>query len=366
MLDVALKVLNEIDSHGFKAYIVGGFVRDYILGNITNDVDICTEATPKDIKEIFDNITLPRMDYGAVRLDVKKYRFDIMTFRKEISYYNNRKPMEVEYIKDLLEDLKRRDFTMNTLCMDKDGNILDLLDGQKDIDNRVIVTVGDPITKFMEDPLRILRAIRFYTTLNFSLSEEVESAIKRTKSELSRLSYQRKKEELDKIFSSSNAKKGIRLLLDLGLDRDLELIRLNKIKNTNSLIGIWSVLDVCDKYPFNSNEKELIKNVNRVIKLNNLDMDTLYKYGLYVNSVAGEIKGIDIKDITKEYNDLVIKSRNEIAITSDEIMEILDREPGSYLKDVYDDLEKMIIYGKLDNDETSIRKYLENKYKEVL
>ena len=81
MLDVALKVLEKIEEHGFKAYIVGGFVRDYILGNTTNDVDICTEATPKDIKEIFENITLPKMDYGAVRLDIKKHRFDIMTFR---------------------------------------------------------------------------------------------------------------------------------------------------------------------------------------------------------------------------------------------------------------------------------------------
>ena len=115
MLDVALKVLEKIESYGFKAYIVGGFVRDYILGNKTNDVDICTDATPKDIKEIFENITLPKTDYGAVRLDIKKHRFDIMTFRKEISYYNNRKPMEVEYIKDLLSDLQRRDLKMNTL-----------------------------------------------------------------------------------------------------------------------------------------------------------------------------------------------------------------------------------------------------------
>ena len=76
MLDVALKVLNEIDKCGFKAYIVGGFVRDYILGNTTNDVDVCTDATPKEIKKIFDNIILPKVDYGAVQLDVKKYRFD--------------------------------------------------------------------------------------------------------------------------------------------------------------------------------------------------------------------------------------------------------------------------------------------------
>ena len=331
MLDVALKVLNEIDSHGFKAYIVGGFVRDYILGNITNDVDICTEATPKDIKEIFDNITLPRMDYGAVRLDVKKYRFDIMTFRKEISYYNNRKPMEVEYIKDLLEDLKRRDFTMNTLCMDKDGNILDLLDGQKDIDNRVIVTVGDPITKFMEDPLRILRAIRFYTTLNFSLSEEVESAIKRTKSELSRLSYQRKKEELDRIFCHNNVKRGIDIIVKLGLDKELELDFSHCVFNTD-LIGIWASIGVNGNYPFTKNEKELIDNIRKVRNMDNLDNYVLFRYGLYVNVIAGSLNGTDRKMIANKYEKLPIKNRDEVNITSNQIIGLLEIEPSTLLE----------------------------------
>ena len=336
------------------------------MGIKSNDIDVATNATPKELKEIFPDCLVSNEDYGSVVVYINGVKVEITTFRKEIDYIDNRKPSKVIYVKDLQEDLVRRDFTINTLCMDENGKVIDYLNGKKDLEMKIIRCVGNPWEKFSEDVLRILRAIRFATILDFELDEDIVKAIKDCKHLLVNLSYNRKKEELDKIFSSSNAKKGIRLLLDLGLDRDLELIRLNKIKNTNSLIGIWSVLDVCDKYPFNSNEKELIKNVNRVIKLNNLDMDTLYKYGLYVNSVAGEIKGIDIKDITKEYNNLVIKSRNEIAITSDEIMEILDREPGSYLKDVYDDLEKMIIYGKLDNDETSIRKYLENKYKEVL
>ncbi len=362
MLDVALKVLNEIDSHGFKAYIVGGFVRDYILGNITNDVDICTEATPKDIKEIFDNITLPRMDYGAVRLDVKKYRFDIMTFRKEISYYNNRKPMEVEYIKDLLEDLKRRDFTMNTLCMDKDGNILDLLDGQKDIDNRVIVTVGDPITKFMEDPLRILRAIRFYTTLNFSLSEEVESAIKRTKSELSRLSYQRKKEELDRIFCHNNVKRGIDIIVKLGLDKELELDFSHCVFNTD-LIGIWASIGVNGNYPFTKNEKELIDNIRKVRNMDNLDNYVLFRYGLYVNVIAGSLNGTDRKMIANKYEKLPIKNRDEVNITSNQIIGLLEIEPSKKIKEIYDDLINNILYGKVLNNYEDISNYLITKYK---
>lgn len=366
MLEATLELLKNINSHGFKSYIVGGFVRDYVLGIKSNDIDVATNATPKELKEIFPECTVPNEDYGSVIVYVNGIKVEITTFRKEVEYIDNRKPSKIIYVDNLEEDLLRRDFTINALCMNEFGEVIDYLNGKDDLEKKIIRCVGNPWEKFSEDVLRILRAIRFATILEFDLDQEIVEAIRDCKHLLVNLSYSRRKEELDKIFSSKNAKRGINLLLDLGLDKDLEIDRLNKIKNTSSLIGIWSVLDVCDKYPFSSNEKELIKNVNRVIKLNNLDLATLYKYGLYVNSVAGEIKGIDIKDITKEYNTLAIKSREEIAISSDDIMEVLGKEPGSYLKDVYDDLEKMIIYGKLDNNEVSIKKYLENKYKEVL
>ena len=362
MLDVALKVLEKIEEHGFRAYIVGGFVRDYILGNTTNDVDICTEATPKDIKEIFENITLPKMDYGAVRLDIKKHRFDIMTFRKEISYYNNRKPMEVEYIKDLLSDLKRRDFTMNTLCMDKDGNIIDLLNGREDIENNVINTVGDSISRFVEDPLRILRAVRFYTTLGFSLSEECKLAIMHTKGELSRLSYQRKKDELDKIFCHTNVKRGIDILVELGLDKELELDFSKCIYNTD-LIGIWASIGVNGNYPFTKNEKDLIEKIRLVRDMNNLDPVVLFKYGLYVNIIAGSLNGTDRKDIANKYEKLSIKTKDDVAISTNQIIGLLDMEPSKKLKDIYEDLINNILYGKLDNNYEEISKYLISMYK---
>ncbi len=365
MLEAVLELLKKINSYGFKSYIIGGFVRDYLLGIKSNDIDVATNATPKELKNMFPDSVVPNEDYGSVIVFVNGLKIEITTFRKEIDYIDNRHPAKIIYIDNLYDDLLRRDFTINTICMDENGQITDYLNGQKDLEEKIIRSVGDPVKKFSEDVLRILRAIRFATILDFDLDKEIIIAIAKCKHLLNKLSYNRKKEELDKIFSSSNAKKGIKLLIDLGLDKELELERLNKIKNTSSLIGIWSILNVCDKYPFNSNEKELINNVNKVIKLNNLDMNTLYKYGLYVNSVAGEIKGINIKDITKEYNNLKIKSRSEIDISSDTIMEILKKEPGSYLKDVYDDLENMIIHGKLANNENSIKKYLENKYEEV-
>ncbi len=223
MLKDALKLLNQFEEKGYKAYIVGGFVRDYVLGINSEDVDIATSATPKEIMQMFPNSVLPKEEYGSVTLYLKNERYELTTFRKEIKYINNRKPIEIEYISSLLEDLKRRDFRMNTLCMDKDGNIIDFLEGRKDIENKVINTVGDGVYKFTQDSLRILRAIRFATTLDFELSEEVRNSIIKTKYLLRTLSYNRKKQELDKIFSSKNSKYGVKLLLDLGLDQELEI-----------------------------------------------------------------------------------------------------------------------------------------------
>ena len=271
---------------------------------------------------------------------------------------------EIKYIDNIEEDLLRRDFTINTLCMDKDGHIIDYLEGKKDLAHKIIRTVGNSYDKFSEDSLRILRAIRFATILDFSLDEEAYEAIKRTKDLLTDLSYTRKKEELDKIFTSPNFRKGIKLLLDLELDKVLEIPNLYKVLDSDvtSSIGIWSILNVGDKYPFNKNEMDLIENVNEVIKLDNLNPSVLYKYGLYVNSVAGKIKKEDIKKITLAYNNLIIKSRKEINITAEEIMAILDREPGEYLKDIYENIEEERLYNRLENVKTSISKYIKDKY----
>ena len=364
MLEEALKLLKKITEHSYDAYIVGGFVRDYILGIESNDIDINTNATPKQIREIFTDSCLPNEDYGSVTVIYKGIRFEITTFRKELTYINNRKPVEIEYINNLYEDLIRRDFTINTLCMDQDGNIIDMLEGKKDIEDKVIRTVGDAKSKFSEDTLRILRAVRFATILNFKLSDEVIDGIKNTKELLSNLSYYRKKEELDKIFTSPNYKNGIKLLLELGLDQELEIPNLSKVldSNASNLIGIWSILNVTDKYPFNKNELDLIDNINKVMELDNLDPLNLYKYGLYVNSVAGEIKNIDIKTITEKYVGLPIKSRRDIDIDSKTIMELLDQKPGKYLKNIYDDLEEKIIYNELINNREEICKYIKEKY----
>ena len=361
MLEAALKILNKIEKNGFKAYIVGGFVRDYILGIESKDVDICTNATPKEIMAIFKESALPKEEYGSVTLFYKNNRFDITTFRREIRYINNRKPVEIEYIDDLLEDLRRRDFLMNTLCLDKKKIIIDPLNGRVDIDNKTINTVGDSNFKFNQDSLRILRAVRFATTLNFKLSDDVREAIINNKEELRSLSYDRKKQELDKIFASPNVKYGIGLIKDLGLDTELGISNIDKVPVNSCLLAVWASIEFEKGYIFNTSEKEIITKVKEVLKSGINDF-SLYKYGLYVNQLAADIQGIDKAKVTEEYEQLPITSRKDIDITSNDIMKVLNKAPGPYFKEIYKDLEHKLLKRELNNNKSEISRYITLNY----
>lgn len=362
MIETSLNVLKKLEAKGFKAYVVGGFVRDYLLKRKSVDVDISTNATPKEIKEIFPDSFLPNEAYGSITIIQNKIRFEITTFRREFQYYNNRKPLDIEYTNDLYEDLNRRDFTINTLCMNSSGEILDFLNIKDDLEQKKIKTVGNSIDKFTEDALRILRAVRFATVLEFELDEEVKHAINKTKKYLQNISFNRKKQELDRIFMSKNCKYGIELLIELGLDIELEIYNLKDIKISNDLLGIWSSLEVSSKYPFTKAEKDLIDKIKRVESFDNFDKKVLYTYGPYVNSIAAINKGKDNTKVINIYNDLPIKVRSDILITSKEIMELFNKESGKYINEVYKDLEDKILYGVIPNDSSSIREYIINSY----
>ena len=357
MYNTALELLNKINEANFKAYIVGGFSRDLYINKKSTDVDICTNATPKEIKEIFKDSKINNEQYGSVSLIYNNVRFEITNFKKEKKYENNRYPVKIKYIDNLIDDLLRRDFTINTLCIDSEGNYIDLLNAKQDIDNKIIKCVGDANKKIKEDILRSLRAIRFATILNFKLDDKLKKAIKKNKKLIKKLSYYRKKEELEKIFSSPNCKYGLDLIKELELDKELN-INTNIIITTSSL-GIWAQLDVLDIYPFTKNEKEIIKNIKLALKEDILDNNILYKYGLYVCTLVGEIKNIDRVDIVKKYNSLPIFSIKDINIKADQICEILNKNKGPFIKEIYKDLEFKILNNLLENDFTEIKKYLE-------
>ena len=359
MYNTALELLSKLNESNFKAYIVGGFPRDLYINKNSTDVDICTNATPKEIKEIFKDSKINSEQYGSVSLIYNNVRFEITTFRKEKKYENNRYPVKIKYIDNLIDDLLRRDFTINTLCIDNNGEYIDLLNAKYDIDNKIIKCVGDANKKIKEDILRSLRAIRFATILDFKLDDKLKKAIKKNKNLLKKLSYYRKKEELEKIFSSSNCKYGLDLIKELELDKVLNIN--NNIVVTTSSLGIWSQLDVLDIYPFTKNEKETINNIKLALKENIIDNNILYKYGLYICTLVGEIKNIDRVEIVKKYNALPIFSIKDIDIKADQICEILNKEKGPFIKEVYEDLEDKILNNKLNNNYNEIKKYLEHQ-----
>lgn len=367
MYNATLKILKTITDKGYEAYVVGGYPRDLYLDLNTADIDICTSATPKELKEIFKSIILPNNEYGSVTVIYRKIRFEITTYRIDIKYKNNRQPSKTKYTDDLLVDLKRRDFTINTLCMNYKGEILDLLGGKEDIENKIVRMVGNPKTRLKEDVLRILRAIRFATSLDFELEENLKKYIKKYGYLLKKLSYFRKKEELERIFSSPNASRGIKLIKELGLDKHLELTNIDKIVITSSLLGIWAQLGVLNIYSFSNYEKETIEKINKLKDLN-LDNKNLFEYGLYICTIIAEYRKIDKVLINNMYNELPIKSIKEIDISAQEICEILNREPGPFIKVVYNDLKDNILDFNLENNKDKIKKYInlnKNSYKDV-
>ena len=366
MKEKALEVLKKFEEEGYNAYIVGGFVRDYLIGRKTLDIDICTNATPKEIMEIFEIVQVSDFSYGSVNIVYKKVKFDVTTFRKDIKYEDNRKPIKIKYIGNLKEDLLRRDFTINTLCMNSKGEIIDLLNGKIDIEKKLVKTVFNPRIKIKEDSLRILRAVRFATILDFNIEETTKKYLIKYGYLLEKLSGSRKKDELTKIFSSVNKEKGRKLLLELKLDKYLNLDNLNDIVLCDDIIGIWSQLKVENIYPFTKIEKENISRIKELLNYKEIDEYILYKYGLYLSTVVYNIKNKDKVILNEMYRNLPIYNNKEIDIKPLEIAYILNERPGKYIKDIIEDLEKQIVYKKLENKKEEIITYVLEKYKDSI
>ena len=210
MYEKAIEILNLFTKNGYEAYIIGGFVRDHLLGIRNDDIDIITSAKPEEIKSLF---TIEKdSSFGSLIINYKNSLFEITTFRIE-NNYKGRYP-DVSFTNNLKDDLVRRDFTINAICLDKDGRIVDLMNGFNDLNDKLIRCIGNIEIKLKEDPLRILRAIRFAGKLNFEIETNLKSFIKNNGYLLEKLSINKTKQELDKM-----EKNGLKILEELDLNR---------------------------------------------------------------------------------------------------------------------------------------------------
>ena len=357
-----VKILSLIEENGFEAYVVGGYVRDFLLDKDTKDIDICTNARVVELVDIFNDFNIVSNNYGAVKITYNDYKFDITTYREELKYNGNRRSLEIKYIDNLVEDIKRRDFTCNTLCMSKEGNIIDVLNGKEDIDNKIIRCVGDVNKKLTEDPLRILRAIRFATVLDFKLDKELYDTILEKRELVGTLSTTRIKEELTKILVSKKATKGLNYLKRLKLTEYIG-IEYEKVKIVSDICGMYSQINFIREYPFTIKEKESIDKINKLVNSGRIDKYSIIEYGLYICSVAGDILGYKKRDIIKMDKELSIKDKNDINITGHEICNILGCKPSKVIGMVYDEVLVQIVEKNIKNEKNDISNYIYNNRK---
>lgn len=217
--DGAIFVLERLREKGQEGYLVGGCVRDLSLNRQPKDFDLTTSARPEELEEIFADkkLILLGKAFGTVGILVNDELIETTTFRADGTYKDGRRPEEVRFSKSLEEDLKRRDFTINAMAMDLDGKIYDPYGGQVDLANKLIRAVGDPLVRFEEDKLRILRALRFAATYDFTIEEKTHAAIKEKSKDINQVSKERIRDELNKILLLDSPSKGIYLLEETGL-----------------------------------------------------------------------------------------------------------------------------------------------------
>lgn len=200
-------ILTHLEAAGHQAFCVGGAVRDSVMGITPGDWDITTSALPTETKEIFkDYKTVDTgLKHGTLTVIINHKPFEITTYRIDGEYTDNRHPQNVEFTRKLSDDLARRDFTINALAYNHTAGLVDLYDGQAHIYNSIIKTVGDPDKRFQEDGLRIMRALRFSSVLDFEIEEQTASAIHRNRELLKNISAERIAVELTKLVCGKNA-----------------------------------------------------------------------------------------------------------------------------------------------------------------
>ena len=317
-LEKGLEVIKKINTAGYSAYIVGGAVRDYLLNKDIIDVDITTNATVEVISTLFETIKLDAVKYAGITILYLEEEFEITSFRRDISYKDHRHPI-VEFVENIDDDLIRRDFTMNALIMDLNGNIIDSFNGKQSINEKIIHCIGNPKIRFDEDGLRVLRAVYFCGKLGFELDEEIKDSI----SLVDYVAYLPKeyiKTMLEKILELSN-RNGLKYIVEYNILRGFPFYQV--------------LADECYKYNVSNRDKyALFYSLHNFLPENERITKEEYKYacsignlirnqfspislydskGLYLEYAQELFEKIYHKvDVIKKYNDLVIHSVSDV------------------------------------------------------
>ncbi|MFZ7943057.1 MULTISPECIES: CCA tRNA nucleotidyltransferase [Bacillaceae] len=386
----AIPVLEKLEDAGYEAYFVGGSVRDYLLHKPISDVDIATSATPEEVKEIFQKTVDIGIEHGTVLVLFNHQSYEITTFRTEGDYQDYRRPKEVSFIRNLNEDLQRRDFTMNAMAMDRNGMLIDPYNGQAAIKNKVIQTVGSANDRFQEDALRMMRAVRFVSQLSFSIEDETLRALKRLASLLNNIAVERKRVEFEKLLVGKDCNNAIKILLDTNLFSFLPGLA-NQKKQLAQLTGLeskglnkkemWVLLLYCLEWKGKSIEPFLrewrlpvkeIREIQQILDFAGKRLEHEWSvYDLYAagndtilsteklfNVIKGSKEIETVQHWLDVYEQLPIKKRSDMAVTGGDLMNWFNQNGGPWLKETLLKIEQAIVDNQVVNDKQKIKEWL--------
>lgn len=376
----AERVLREIQAQGFEAYFVGGSVRDALLNQPIHDVDIATSAYPEEIKEIFHRTVDVGIDHGTVLVLIGEEQYEITTFRTESTYQDFRRPDTVTFVRSLKEDLKRRDFTINALAMNVDGEIIDLFDGINDLEHQIIRAVGNPRERFHEDALRMMRGLRFASQLDFSIEPETLSAIEDFHSLLDKISVERIAVEFIKLLLGKNRRAALRPFIETECYQYCPELRGKGAmlfdfaelpnKQIESESQAWALLIKTIGLKENairsflkswkqSNQmiyevQQLVYGLNQrllgdweVIDLFNLGLDAVLSVEKLLFYYEQKSK---LEEAKERYLSLPIHNRKELAITGNDVLAYFDKTPGKWVGEMIEMIETAVVNRQIINN----------------
>ena len=395
LFEQARPILEQIQDNGFEAYYVGGSVRDYVMGRNIHDIDITTSATPDEIESIFSHTIPVGKEHGTINVVFNDEKYEVTTFRAEEDYVDHRRPSGVTFVRDLYEDLQRRDFTMNAIAMDTAYKLYDYFDGQQDINNRIIRTVGIAEERFQEDALRMIRCLRFQSQLSFDIAMETFEAMRTQMADIKFLSIERIVIELTKLMRGINVEESFNHLKSLKAFNYMpyfEQLDMNQINVTEPIDLELLIAIVSVKFDINYSLKPLklsnrqVKDINQYIQIMNAlpsiitkeqlkmfvyDYDTnLIKNVMVAADVlkANDIQGhepliVNLQTIDETLHRLPMHNRKDMMVNGGVLMAHLNAKSGPWLKDVLRQIEIAIVTGKVSNEETEILKWVDNHVK---
>jgi len=383
---VGKEILQTFHDHGYVAFFVGGYVRDFLLGIPSGDIDITTNATPEQVSSLFPKTKNTGLKFGTVTVFQDRYAFEVTTFRTDGFYADNRHPEGVRYAKTKDEDLIRRDFTINALAMDQDGKIDDLCAGIADLNAKIIRAIGDPDRRFQEDALRILRAFRFVAKLDFTIEPKTFQSIQKNHDLLLHISNERVMQELKLILSHPFAPKAFQTMVDSGVAdtfSDLSsglrfLSTLSEIKLDHfqfyALCFFLFNREIADSWRFSNKEREIIQKLIDLLTVTENDAFNailVYAYGVDLCLRANEINRLihpdrDAETLIRNIDQsLPIRKTCDLVFKGQDILQLTEIKDARIIGEVISDLVLQVITLQLPNDYSALKEYAFKKLRQL-